>query len=145
VATKKVRWGDVPGALIAAFILVFLVAAWPTVVFHGSARWIGEALWIGIPALAVVITMTVNYWTKRDERKLKRLRDDRLWVEGMHLAQQQRRAQEQQLQADEQKRRAQIQAAEQQRQRLRDEINAKNGCARSVCAGDSKLCKAAGR
>jgi len=137
VADKKGSWIDFPGALTAVIVLggflVFLVAAWPTVAFHGNARWIGEALWVGIPALIAGSLFAAVRWKTRDERKLRRLRDDRLRAEGKHPTQlrnqqlrreqeQQWRAAEQKRQAAEQMRRSQKEAAELRKQQVREEI-----------------------
>lgn len=126
MAAKKGGGAGFPGAFTAVGVLVVFAAIWPAVVFHGSARWVGEGLWVGIPALTVVTAITVNYWTHRDERKLKRLRDERLWAEGKHpnqlRAQQERRLQEQKLLLAEQRNREARLLAEQRKQQMREEI-----------------------
>ena len=93
---------------------------------HGNARWIGEGLWLGFWVSIISIGVAAYMRATHDERKLKWLRNERLWAEGKHpaqlRAQQERRVLEEQRRADEQKRRAQIQATEQRRQRLHNEI-----------------------
>lgn len=132
-AMGKGSWLDFPGAFTAAGLAIFLVAAWPTVIFHGNARWIGEGLWVGIPLILTLSVIAAIKWASRDERKLARLRDERLRAEGNHpdqlRARWERQFRLQALHDAEQRRKAQIQAAEQARlaaqqrkQRLRDEI-----------------------
>jgi hypothetical protein len=82
------RAWEFPGAFTATVVmvglLVFLLVAWPTVAFHGTARWIGEALWVGIPTFIAGSLFMAVRWSQRDERKLERLRNERLWAEGRH-------------------------------------------------------------
>src|SRR5262249_35564695 len=117
-----------------------LVAARPTVVFHSDPRWIGNNMWAGIPvliAIAVFADFMVHRWRTRDERKLERLRDERLRAEGTHprqlriqrkleqkrkVAELQKQAAELTKQAAELRRRAKVEAAELQKQQVWDEI-----------------------
>ena len=129
-AKKGGELAKFPGAITAvvtvAGIAVIFGVAWPAELLHGNARWIGEGLWLGFWVLIISIGATAYMVATHDERKLKRLRQQRLWAEGKHpaqlRAQQESRALEEKRQADEQKRRAQGQAVEQRRHRLRDEI-----------------------
>ena len=97
---------DFPWTLIVVLLLagwaVTLVVPRPKVVLHGDARWIGENMWAGIPVLfafALFTAILVRRWQTRDERKLERLRDERLRAEGKHprqLRNQRKREQKQQ-------------------------------------------------
>ena len=95
--------GVITAVLTVAGIALIFGVAWPTELLHGNARWIGEGLWLGGWALVISIGVTAYMLATRDERKLKRLREERLRAEGKHPAQ--LRAQ-QENQALEQKRRA---------------------------------------
>jgi hypothetical protein len=117
-----------------------LVAERPRVVFHSDPRWIGENMWVGIPvliALAVFANFIAHIWRTREERKLRRLVDDRLRDAGQHPRQlriqekqdQKREAAERQKQADELtkqaaelRRQAKRKPAELKKQQVRDEI-----------------------
>jgi hypothetical protein len=126
--------------VVLAIWAVALVAARPTVVFHSHPRWIGANMWEGIPvliALAVFTDFIAHRWRTRDERKLERLRNDRLRAEGKHprqlriqrkleqkrqVADLQKQAAELTKQAAELRRRAKGEAAELRKQQVQDEI-----------------------
>jgi hypothetical protein len=142
VARKNGSGTDSPWGLFAVLAIWAgsLVAERPKVVFHSDPRWIGENMWVGIPvliALVVFANVIAHIWRTRDERKLQRLRDDRLRSEGQHPRQlriqekreQKREAAERQKQADELmkqaaelRRQAKRQPAELKKQQVRDEI-----------------------
>jgi HAMP domain-containing protein len=125
--TKKKGSGiDFPWALIVVILLavwaVSLAVPRPTVVFHGGPRWIGENMLAGIPVLcafALFMAFMVHRWQTRDQRKLERLRTERLRAERTQLRIQ--RELEQKRQTDELKR----QLAELERQAAESRRNAK--------------------
>lgn len=120
MAKKNASEVDFPWTLVVVLLLAgwaaTLIVPLPEVVVHGDARWIGEGMWAGIPVLfafALVTVLMAHRWQTRDERKLERLRDERLRAEGNHPRQLRiQREQEQRQQAAELKR----QAAELKRQ-----------------------------
>ena len=122
----KISFFDIPGSIAIVSLLIILAAAWPAVLLHGNARWVGEGLWVGIPGLLVTSFIVTAWWKSRDERQLKKLRDERLWAEGNHPTQLRLRyeleQEKQELRAAEQARKAKAEAAERRKQQLRDEI-----------------------
>lgn len=116
-----------------ALIVVLLLAVWavslavprPTVVFHGGPRWIGQNMLVGIPVLCAFALFTafmVYRWQTRDQRKLERLRAERLRAERTQLRIQ--RELEQKRRTDELKRQLaelERQAAESRRNAEREE------------------------
>lgn len=132
------------GIGILSVLLVLLLAGWavslvvprPTVVFSGGPRWIGEDISAGIPlllAFAFITAFMAHRWHTRDERKLERLQDERLWDEGNHPMQPRIRWKEEQKRevadlkkqvAEHKKKAAELkkQAAELPKQQVRDEI-----------------------
>ncbi len=79
--------GVITAVLTVAGIALIFGVAWPAELLHGNARWIGEGLWLGGWALVISIGVTAYMFATRDERKLKRLREERLRAEGKHPAQ----------------------------------------------------------
>jgi len=79
-------WALVVLVLLAAGV-VYLLVPRPTVVFPVGPRWIGKDMLAGILilcAVAVFAGLVMHWWQGRDERKLARLRDERLRAEGNH-------------------------------------------------------------
>ena len=79
-------WALVVLVLLAAGV-VYLLVPRPTVVFPVGPRWIGKDMLAGILilcAIAVFAGLVMHWWQGRDERKLARLRDERLRAEGNH-------------------------------------------------------------
>jgi hypothetical protein len=68
-AAKKASVFNSPGLVIIIVIVVFLALAWPTVVFHGSTRWIAEGIWAGALILLIASVAGRHIWSHRDERK----------------------------------------------------------------------------
>ena len=144
MAKKNGSGIDFPWALFVVLLLagwaVSLVVPRPTVVLHGDARWIGEDMWVGIPVLCAFALFTAfmaHRWHTRDERKLERLRDERLWAEGKHprllriqrereqkrqAAELKKQAAELRRKAAELKRKAKGEATELRKQQVREEI-----------------------
>lgn len=126
MASKKGDWVGFPGVPTAigilACIAVIMAVAWPVEAFHGNARWVGEGIWAGIVTAAITAGATAYYRAHRDERKLKRLRNERLRAEGRHPAQLRAQEARQALQRTQQANEQERKAAEQQRQWLRDAI-----------------------
>jgi len=108
VAKKNGSGINFPWALVVLLLAVWAVSlAVPrrTVVFHEGPRWIGENMLIGIPILCAFAFLTafmVHRWQTRDQRKLERLRAERLKAERTRLRIQ--REMEQKRQTEELKR-----------------------------------------
>jgi len=89
----KYDWLGFPGAFTAVIVLAGLavaaVVAWPVMVFHGSARAIGEFIWVGVwvvPILILLIATALNP-EHRARKRLEKLRNERLRAEGRHPSQ----------------------------------------------------------
>jgi hypothetical protein len=126
VAKKNENWIGFRWSLIVVLLLAVWTASLavprPKVVFHGGPRWIGENMLVGIPVLCAFVLFTgftVHRWRTRDQRKLDRLRDERLRAEEKKTRTQQELEQKRQI--DELKR----QIAEVQRQADQSERDAK--------------------
>lgn len=110
----------------AILALIITALTWPIPAFHGNARWVGEAVWAGCLLMVAAVIAVIDVRRHADERKLRRLRTERLRIEGnlpsQIRARQRQQHYEEQQRLKEQQREQNRREVEERKQRLRSEI-----------------------